>query len=49
MYAICKWIVERGIAPEHFTLQLDAYYKAGKLTEAQYNELVGMLEEAVIR
>lgn len=47
MFMICKWILERGIAPEHFELQLAAYYRANKLTGEQYDELVGMLKASM--
>ena len=47
MFAICKWILERGIAPEHFELQLEVYYRAKKLTGEQYDELVGMLKASM--
>ena len=42
-YRVCKRMIERG-QTAGMAEKLDVFYAAGKLTDAQYAELSGMLE-----
>lgn len=44
LYRTLKRIIERGgYDPDEMTLKLDLFYAAGKLTTAQYEELIAMI------
>lgn len=43
LYRVCKRMIERG-QTAGMAEKLDVFYAAGKLTDAQYAELSGMLE-----
>lgn len=43
IYRVCKRTIERGNYPDDMQTRLDVFYAAGKLTSAQYDELVNML------
>lgn len=43
LYRVCKRMIERG-QTAGMAERLDVFYAAGKLTDAQYAELSGMLE-----
>ena len=42
LYKVLKRMIERGIT-ENITEKLDVFYAADKLTEEEYNELIGMI------
>ena len=43
MYRTLKRMIERG-QTEGIETKLDIFYAAGKITEAEYSELIGMLK-----
>ena len=42
LYNTCKRMIERG-QTDGLEDKLDIFFAAGKLTEAEYNELLGLL------
>lgn len=44
LYRTCKRMIERGNL-EDMEIKLDIFFAAGKLTEAEYTELLALLAE----
>lgn len=44
LYRTLKRMIERG-QTEGIETKLDIFYAAGKITEAEYSELIGMLSK----
>ena len=44
LYRTLKRMIERG-QTEGIETKLDIFYAAGKISEAEYSELIGMLSE----
>ena len=42
-YSVCKRIIERGNCPENMNVRIEAFYKAGLLSEEEYKVLQEMI------